>query len=516
MPQASVKIIPKVAGPVVLVVLDGWGLEDTKEHNGVALAETPTFDGLVKKYPFTTLQASGEDVGLPLGQMGNSEVGHTTIGAGTVIYQDLVRISKDARTGAFGHNTAIQHAFQHALEHNGTVHIIGLLSSGGVHSHEDHFIETLLSAKNSGVDNVVVHPFLDGRDTPKTAGTDSLQKLEKVVEAIDGCAIGSVMGRYYAMDRDTNWDRTDKAFKAIFTGVADKVYDTSVKPSQIIREMYRQDIFDEHMEPMVFQTPQGGVLEVKDHDSIIFTNFRSDRAKQLSLKIAELAEDRDLCFVTMANYGKEIKAIVAYTPQEVRATMGSVIADAGLAQVRVAETEKYPHATYFLNGGRQEPYEGEEDVLIPSRKDIKTHDEAPEMRAKEICEAAMERLDKAKFMFINFANPDMVGHTANEDAIVIAIQTVDRELRRLVEAVLKHHGALLVIADHGNAERMRDPITGEPHTSHTTNPVPCILIHESYHPQLRSGGGLADIAPTVLQLMGLPQPESMTGVSLIK
>jgi 2,3-bisphosphoglycerate-independent phosphoglycerate mutase len=505
----------KVAGPVVLVVLDGWGLENTREHNGVALANTPTFDALVEKYPFTTLQASGEDVGLPDGQMGNSEVGHTTIGAGTVIYQDLVRISKDAQTGAFSHNAAMQSAFQHAVEHESALHVIGLLSAGGVHSHEDHFIETLLAAKNAGVKQVVVHPFLDGRDSPKTAGTDSLQKLEKIVEAVDGCAIGSVMGRYYAMDRDTNWDRTDKAFKAIFSGEAEKAYDTSVKPSQIIREMYRQEIFDEHMEPMVFKTEEGGVLEVKDHDSIIFTNFRSDRAKQLSKKIAELAEDRDLCFVTMANYGKEIKAIVAYTPQEIRATLGSVVSEAGLHQVRVAETEKYPHATYFLNGGRQEPYPGEEDVLIPSRKDVKTHDEAPEMRAKEICEAAMERLDKAKFMFINFANPDMVGHTANESAIITAIETVDRELNRLVHAVLKHHGALVVIADHGNAERMRDPKTGEPHTSHTTNPVPCIVIHESLRPSLRSGGGLADIAPTVLDLMELLQPESMTGQTLI-
>ncbi len=506
----------EIKGPVVLVVLDGWGLEDTQEHNGVALAKTPVYDNLVKTYSFTTLQASGEDVGLPVGQMGNSEVGHTTIGAGKVLFQDLVRISKDARTGAFTHNQAMQSAFQHALENNGTVHIIGLLSAGGVHSHEDHFIETLLAAKNAGVDKVVVHPFLDGRDAPKTAGTQSLEKLEKVVAAIEGCAIGSVMGRFYSMDRDTNWDRTDKAFKAIFSGEADHVYDTSVKPSQIIQEWYRKEVFDEHMEPMVFRTVEDGVLEVKDHDSIIFTNFRSDRAKQLSSKIAALAEDRDLCFVSMANYGKEIHALVAYTPEEITDTLGSVVAEAGLHQVRVAETEKYPHATYFLNGGRQDPYPGEEDVLIPSRKDVKTHDLAPEMRAKEICDAALERLGKTEFMFINFANPDMVGHTANEAAIVTAIETVDRELGRLVEGVQKHHGALLVIADHGNAERIQDLETGEPHTSHTTNPVPCILVHESFQPKLRSGGGLSDVAPTILEMMKLPQPESMTGKSLIK
>lgn len=504
----------KVVGPTVLVVLDGWGLEETLEHNGVAMAQTPTFDRLVKEYPFTTLQASGEDVGLPSGQMGNSEVGHTTIGAGKVIYQDLVRISKDARTGAFTHNDAMKKAFTHATEHESTVHIIGLLSSGGVHSHEDHFIETILAAKNAGVKNVVVHPFLDGRDSPKTAGLASLEKLEKVVDVIEDCAIGSAMGRFYAMDRDTNWDRTDKAFKAIFSGEADHIYDSSVKPSQIIQEWYHKEVYDEHMEPMVFKTPEDGVLEVKDNDSIIFTNFRSDRAKQLSLKIAELAQDKNLCFVTMANYGKEIQAIVAYTPESIVDTLGSVVSSAGLPQVRVAETEKYPHATYFLNGGRQEPLEGEEDVLIPSNK-VKTHDLAPEMKAKEICDAAIERLDKAKFMFINFANPDMVGHTANEEAIVVAIETVDRELNRLVEAVLKHHGALIVIADHGNAERTRDRETGEPHTAHTTNPVPCIVIHESMRPKLRQGGGLADIAPTVLDLMELHQPESMTGKTLI-
>jgi 2,3-bisphosphoglycerate-independent phosphoglycerate mutase len=504
-----------VQGPVVLVVLDGWGLEDTTEHNGVAMAKTPFYDHLVEKYPFTTLQASGEEVGLPVGQMGNSEVGHTTIGAGKIMYQDLVRITKDAKGGAFTKNSAMQQAFEHVRANGSALHVIGLLSAGGVHSHEDHFIETVLAAKNAGVQKVVVHPFLDGRDSPKTAGTESLAKLEEVIESIEGCEIGSVMGRYFAMDRDTNWDRTDKAFQAIFSGKAEHIYDRSVKIPEIIKEWYHKDVFDEHMEPMVFQTAEGGVLEVKDHDSIIFTNFRSDRAKQLSLKIAELAEDRDLCFVTMANYGKEIKAIVAYTPEEITQTLGSVIATAGLRQVRVAETEKYPHATYFLNGGRQEPYEGEEDVLIPSRKDIKTHDEAPEMRAKEICEAAIERLGNTDFMFINFANPDMVGHTANEEAIVTAIETVDRQLKKLVQAVLEHNGALVVIADHGNAERTRDLETGAAHTSHTTNPVPCIVVHNTFHPKLRKGGGLSDVAPTVLDILGLEKPEEMTGKTLV-
>jgi 2,3-bisphosphoglycerate-independent phosphoglycerate mutase len=327
--------------------------------------------------------------------------------------------------------------------------------------------------------------------------------------------IGSVMGRYFAMDRDTNWDRTDKAFKAIFSGEADHIYDTSLKPSQIIQEWYRKEKFDEHMEPMVFQTPEGA-LEVKDSDAIIFTNFRSDRAKQLSLKIAEVAEDKDLCFVTMANYGKEIHAIVAYTPESIEWTIGRVVSEAGKTQVHIAETEKYPHATYFLNGGRQEPYAGEEDVLIPSRKDIKTHDEAPEMRAKEICDAALAHLSQTDFMFINFANPDMVGHTANEPAIITAVETVDRELSRLVEGVLQLGGALVIIADHGNAETMRDPQTGEPHTSHTINPVPCILVGDTSVKKLRTGGGLRDIAPTVLELMGVQIPKEMTGKKLMK
>jgi 2,3-bisphosphoglycerate-independent phosphoglycerate mutase len=506
----------KITGPVVLVVLDGWGLREETANNGVALAKTPFYDELAQSYPFTQLEASGEHVGLPQGQMGNSEVGHTTIGAGCVLYQDLVKIGKDAMAGAFTSNPAFTQAFTHVKERKSQLHVIGLLSAGGVHSHEDHLIEVMKAAKKAGVEKVVVHPFLDGRDTPKTAGVESLRKLEEVVASTEGCAIGSVIGRYYSMDRDTNWDRTDKAFNAIFNGEAEHVYDTAVSPSQVIKDWYHQEIFDEHMEPMVFKTATGP-LEVKTGDAIIFTNFRKDRTKQLSQKICSVKEDKDLCFVTMTDYGKEIQAHVAYTPEEVQATLGGVVAAAGMKQVHIAETEKFPHATYFLNGGRQEPYEGEQDVVLPSRKDVKTHDEAPEMKAKEICDAAIEHLDKTDFMFINFANPDMVGHTANQKAILIALETVDRELKRLTAAVLKLNGALLVIADHGNAETMVDPVTGEPHTSHTTNPVPCILVANTYHPELRHDEpGLKDVAPTILDLLGLRKAESMTGETLVK
>lgn len=500
---------------VVLVVLDGWGLREDAEHNGVALAKTPNYDWLAAKYPFTTLQASGEDVGLPAGQMGNSEVGHTTIGAGKVIYQDLVRISKDATSGSFIQNPALLQAYTHAIGRQSTLHIIGLLSAGGVHAHEDHFIEVILAAKKAGVQKIVLHPFLDGRDSSKTSGTDSLKKLEEIVKHVENCVIGSVIGRYYAMDRDMNWDRTNKAFQAIFSGEADHVYDDSIEPSQLIQEWYYKEVFDEHMEPMVFKNYAGEVNEVEDGDAMIFTNFRSDRAKQMSLKITEIAEDRDLCFVSMAKYGNEIRSIVAYTPEEITETLGSAISAAGLKQVRIAETEKYPHATYFLNGGRQEPYDGQEDVLIPSRKDVKTHDQAPEMRAKEICDAAVERIDKCDFMFINFANPDMVGHTANEAAIITAIETVDRELGRLYDAVKKKGGQMVIIADHGNAEVINDPETKQPHTAHTTNPVPCIVVTQE-HVTLRKGGGLADVAPTVLDLMGVQKPECMTGQTVVE
>lgn len=499
-----------VSGPVVLVVLDGWGIREEVGNNGVAMAKTPVYDHLVQTYPFTQLVASGEAVGLPEGQMGNSEVGHMTIGRGNVLYQDLVRIGKDIASGAFAQNQAFVQAFAHVTNNKSTLHIVGILSPGGVHGHEEHFIATAKAAVEAGVERVVLHPFLDGRDGPKTAGIESLKMLEDFVANNPYVVIGTVMGRYYAMDRDTNWDRTEKAVQAIFYGKAEHVYDRSVSPAAIVQEQYKGEIFDEHLEPVVF-----GETKVNAHDGIIFTNFRRDRAKQLSLKIMEQKSEKDLCFVTITNYGSEIDAIVAYTPEAPTTTLGEAIAGAGLTQLHVAETEKFPHATYYLNGGKQDAYTGEEDVLIPSRKDIKTHDEAPEMRAKEIGDAVVERTGLFDFVFINFANPDMVGHTANQAAIVTAIETVDRELGRVVDATLGLGGALVVIADHGNAEMMVDPVTGEPHTSHTTSPVPGIVVSGKKLTMARNGGGLIDVAPTVLTLLGIDLPESMTGTSLV-
>lgn len=506
----------KIKGPLALVILDGWGLAAASDTNGIAIAETPVMDRLQKDYPFTELEASGEAVGLPEGQIGNSEVGHTTIGAGCVLYQDLVRISKDVHSGSFKDNAAFREAFEHVKQNNSQLHVIGLLSTGGVHSHEEHFFAVLKAAREHEVGTIIAHPFLDGRDTSKTAGATSLAKLEALANNLTSTHIGTVSGRYFAMDRDTNWDRTDKAFKAIFQGLAEHIYDSSTSPSQIIRERYHTDQYDEHMEPIVFKDNNGLPTEVKDNDAIIFTNFRTDRTKQLSKLICEIATEKNLFFVTMTEYGSEIDAAVAFKQEQVQKPMAAIISEAGLKQVHIAETEKYPHVTYFVNGGKQEPYAGEEDVLVPSRKDVKTHDQAPEMKAKEICDEAIVRLGKADFFFINFANPDMVGHTANRDAIKIAVETVDRELGRLVDAVLEKGGALVVIADHGNAEQMTDPITGEAHTAHTTNLVPCIFIHSELKPQLKKGGGLKNIAPTVLHLLQLRQPNTMTGESLIR
>lgn len=503
------------SAPLVLVVLDGWGIGEEAENNGIFTADTPNFDKLWNDHPHTLLEASGEAIGLPVGQMGNSEVGHTTIGAGTVLYQDLVKISKASQNGELGKNLAIRTAFDHVTRHESQLHILGLLSPGGVHSHEDHFLELINSAKQAGVQQIVVHPFLDGRDVSPTSGADSLKKLENIFEEYDEVEIGSVIGRYYSMDRDTNWDRTEKAMNALFEGKAEYTYTQKDKPSDVVRQWYEQQVFDELMEPMVFENKNKSFSIINKNDAVIFTNFRSDRAKQLSQKISERMTEDNICFVTMTRYSKEINSIVAYEPEKIVHTLASAVSEAGLKQAHIAETEKYPHATYFLNGGKTDPHELEEHVLVPSRKDVKTHDEAPEMRAKEICDEAIKRLDDVNFMFINFANPDMVGHTAKPQAIKIAVETVDRELGRLSKEVLERNGALLVIADHGNAEIMWEGDDHAPHTSHTINKVPCIYVHATDKQTLNEGGGLKDVAPTCLDILRIGKPPTMTGVSLL-
>ncbi len=502
--------------PVLLVVLDGWGIAQAEERNGVHRANTPNFDRLASTYPYTTLKASGEAVGLPDGQMGNSEVGHMTIGAGMVQYQDLVRVSKAVESGEIAQNPALNQAFKHAKDHQSQLHVIGLLSPGGVHAHEDHFIEIVRLAHAAGVTKIICHPILDGRDHSPVAGVASLKKLEDVCLANDA-KIASTAGRYWPMDRDKNWDRTDKGFDAIWHGKAEHMI-TNQSPSEWVDEQYRAGHRDELMEPAVFYTDGEKPFTAQPNDSVIYTNYRTDRTRQLSQKITERVDEMNLCFVTMTDYGQEIKSIVAFAPQDIEHTIASAVSAAGLKQSHLAETDKYAHATYFLNGGKQDPHQGEEHILVPSRKDVKTHDQAPEMMAKELCDKTIERLLVDDFIFLNWANPDMVGHTAVPEAIITAVETVDRELGRLSEAVLKTGGTMLVIADHGNAEQMVDD-DGNPHTSHTTNPVPCIVIGKEYSGlrsknRLRSGE-LKDVAPTVLGLLGVDVPSSMTGKSLL-
>lgn len=504
-----------IQGPVVLVVLDGWGIRTEKTHNAIVRAHKPNYDRILATYAHTQIEASGEAVGLPVGQMGNSEVGHTIIGAGYVLYQDLVRIRQSVEDGKLAENEAFAQVFKHVKKRKSKLHILGLLSCGGVHAHEDHIFALIQTAQQEGIDQIIVHPFLDGIDSPPTSGIASLKKLETYVLKHTNIHIGSLCGRYYAMDRDTNWDRTSKVSQAIFEGIAEHVYDHTILPSQIIQERYHQQIYDTYLEPIVFRSKEGSVFEVSDGDGVIFTNFRKDRAKQLSRKVIEHIQDKDVCFVTMTNFGSEIDAYVAFDKKSVETPFTSVIAQAGLRQAHIAETEKFAHATYFLNGGRQEPFTGEEDILIPSRKDIKTHDLAPQMRAREICAAAIQQLKTSDFVFINFANADMVAHMAKEAAIVKAVETIDEQLGILEREVLKADGCLLITSDHGNAEMNVDPDTGAPHTSHTTNPVPFIVVHKTLRPTLTKVGGLKDIAPTILSLLTLPIPPAMTGHSLI-
>lgn len=401
--------------------------------------------------------------------------------------------------------------FDHVKKYNSTLHIQGLVSPGGVHSHSSHLYAFLESAKNAGITNVIIHAFTDGRDTPPQSAASYLKELEDVIEKVGIGFIATAAGRFYAMDRDNNWDRLKKAEDALFEckGKVCKLQ----KPSEVFEELYKEGILDEHTEPLVFLDENGKSYPIKDNDGIFFFNFRSDRGRMLSKRIIEKSGEKNLCFVTMTQYDSTFTCRVAFPPIGIDTTLAAEVSKAGLTQAHIAETEKYPHATYFLNGGKQDPHEGEEHILIESRKDVATHDLAPTMRAKEIADKAIEQIEQGtEFIFINFANADMVGHTANQPAILEAVEVVDLELSRVVEATHQKGGVLFITADHGNAEVMIDPITGEKHTSHTTNLVPGILTDTAY--SIKENGTLADIAPTILSLFGIAQPQSMTGINL--
>ena len=507
--------------PVVLMVLDGYGLNDRTEGNAIAMANTPVMDKLMKECPFVRGNASGLSVGLPDGQMGNSEVGHMNIGAGRIIYQDLTRITKAIQDGDFFENKALLTAMENCKKNGSDLHLWGLLSDGGVHSHNTHLYGLLEMAKKQGLTNVFVHAFLDGRDTPPASGKDFLMALEEKMAEIGVGKVASISGRYYAMDRDNNWDRVEKAYKALTKG--EGVLATSVK--EAMEESYAKDVTDEFVLPTVITGEDGKPLTtVKDNDSVIFFNFRPDRAREITRAFCDdqfTGFERPflkLTYVCFKDYDETIpNKIIAFEKEEITNTFGEYLAKCGKKQLRLAETEKYAHVTFFFNGGVEEPNTDEFRILVNSPKDVATYDLKPQMSAPEVGMDLVEAIksDKYDVIVINFANPDMVGHTGVIPAAVAAVERVDALIGEAVAAVKEVDGVMFICADHGNAEKMVDYETGNPHTAHTTNPVPFILVNADPSMKLREGGCLADIAPTLLEIMGLEQPAEMTGKSLI-
>jgi 2,3-bisphosphoglycerate-independent phosphoglycerate mutase len=483
---------------VALVILDGWGCAPPGPGNAVELAETPVFDDLWARFPQTTLNASGGAVGLPDGQMGNSEVGHLTIGAGRIVDQDLVRIDRAVEDGSLFRSEALRGAFERAQERGGNVHLLGLVSYGGVHSHIDHLRALLELAGREGMgERTFVHAFIDGRDVSPHAARSDLAEL-----AAEGARIVTVAGRYYAMDRDGRWERTERALDAIMRGEGEKATD----PVAAIEASYAREVTDEFVEPVVLPGPR---LD-RERDAAIFFNFRPDRARQLTEKLLGLGVD----LVTMTRYRDDFECPVAFPEQNVREAMAEILSEHGIRQLHVAETEKYAHVTYFFNGGDEREWEGETRILVPSPRDVPTYDKKPEMSAQEVAERFVNAIDDGyRFAIVNFANPDMVGHTGVIPAVVKAVETADECLGRVVASVDALGGVCLVTADHGNAEQMLEPDGTSPHTAHTTNPVPLVVTAPGL--ELRDGAGLADLVPTCLELLGIePRPE-MTGSSVV-
>ncbi|MCD8365601.1 MAG: 2,3-bisphosphoglycerate-independent phosphoglycerate mutase [Clostridiales bacterium] len=507
--------------PVVLMVLDGYGLNDNPEGNAIAMADTPVMDRLMEEYPFVKGNASGLAVGLPDGQMGNSEVGHMNIGAGRIIYQDLTRITKSIEDGDFFENKGLLAAIENCRENDSDLHLWGLLSDGGVHSHITHLYGLLEMAKRHGLSRVYVHAFLDGRDTPPTSGKSYVEQLVAKMEEIGVGRVASLSGRYYAMDRDTNWDRVKKAYDSL-------VYGTGVQatcPVQALADSYAEGVTDEFVLPTVITDEDGQPLSlVKENDSIIFFNFRPDRAREITRVFCDDAfagferPFMKLTYVCFKDYDETIpNKIIAFEKESISNTFGEFLAKNGKKQLRLAETEKYAHVTFFFNGGVEEPNVDEARLLVASPKEVATYDLKPEMSAPEVGMDLVEAIksDKYDVIVINFANPDMVGHTGVIPAAVAAVERVDSLVGDAVQAIKDVDGILFICADHGNAEKMIDYETGKPHTAHTTNPVPFILVNADPSYKLREGGCLADIVPTLIELMGLEQPAEMTGKSLL-
>ncbi len=506
--------------PTVLMILDGYGLNDKIEGNAIAKAKTPVMDMLKEKYPFAKGNASGMAVGLPEGQMGNSEVGHLNMGAGRIVYQELTRITKEIQEGTFFENEALLKACKNARENNSALHLFGLLSNGGVHSHNTHLYGLLELAKKQNLEKVYVHCFLDGRDTPPASGKSFVEALEAKMKEIGIGEIASVSGRYYAMDRDNRWDRVELAYKALTLGEGVM----AASAPEAVQQSYDKGKNDEFVLPTVVLKDGRPVATIKDRDSVIFFNFRPDRAREITRTFCddnfagfERGNRINTTYVCFCEYDITIpNKTVAFHKVAITNTFGEFLAANGKTQARIAETEKYAHVTFFFNGGVEEPNPGEDRILVNSPK-VPTYDLKPEMSAFEVCDKLTSSIksDKYDVIIVNFANPDMVGHTGVETAAIKAIEAVDECLGKTVEAIKEAGGTLFVCADHGNAEQLIDYENGGSFTAHTTNPVPFILVNYKEGYRLRQGGCLADIAPTLIEIMGMKQPEEMTGKSLL-
>lgn len=505
--------------PIVLLILDGWGYRARRKGNAIALARTPNYSRLMGEYPSTLINASGTRVGLPDNLMGNSEVGHLNIGAGRVVYQDITRIDASIESGEFFKKPLLLELMRHAADSR--LHLLGLLSDGGVHSHQRHLYALLRMAKENGVKEVFVHAFLDGRDTPPTRGAEYLSALQKKMSEYSCGEIASMTGRYYAMDRDNRWDRIQKAYDAMVNGEGQRTSD----PVEAVRESYGRDVTDEFMPPIVITRSSGEpVATIRSRDAVMFFNFRADRARQTTRALTQPDLStfprrnfpENLHYLSMTRYDRTFTLPYVFPPQELGHILAQQMADLNLKNLRVAETEKYAHVTYFFNGGVEKAYPGEERILVPSPK-VPTYDLKPEMSAAGIQETVVKAVEQGSFdvLIVNFANADMVGHSGKLEAAVKAVETVDACLGEISRAVKAKGGVLIITADHGNAELMVDPATGGPHTAHTTNPVPLILVSEhASSVRLRQNGSLGDVAPMLLGIMGERQPAEMGGHDL--
>lgn len=513
--ETQATVTPRPAGPLTLMILDGWGHREDAADNAISQASTPCWDQIQQLGTHTTIKTSGEFVGLPAGQMGNSEVGHMNIGAGRIVFQSLSSISNAIEDGSFMSNPALVKAIKASCENRSTLHIMGLLSPGGVHSHEDHFIAMVKMAAAQGAFQICVHAFLDGRDTPPRSAETPVRKMQDCLDTLDNAEFSSLCGRYYAMDRDKRWDRVERAWDMLVKGAGMFQYDDA---ATALQSAYDRDENDEFVSPTVIGSYPG----IKDDDAVIFVNFRADRAREISQAFIqpdfsgfERQAPKLSSFVCMTQYLEELPADIAYPPEKFTGLLGQILSENGLSQLRIAETEKYAHVTFFFNGGEEDPFAGEQRLLVPS-PDVATYDLQPEMSI----ETLSEKLDKAirsgtfDVIICNVANPDMVGHTGSMTAAIKAVEAVDRCLGVVLKATQATNGELLVTADHGNIEQMKDHQSGQSHTAHTTNPVP--LVYYGRKAKAIAGGALRDIAPTMLYLLGLPKPGEMTGQPLLE